>query len=395
MNKAGNATASSISLIRLRATFLTINSLALNVSTSPAAERIERLINYLWDQKGTDLLLTVSAPPLVRVDGEMYPVGGEEVLKPPDTAALVASLLSEEDAKQFEQHHEIDFAFSWRDCARLRGNAFLQRGSVGLALRMIPAEIPTMEQLGLPWAVKKMVDQPSGLILVTGPTGSGKSTSLAAMVDQVNQNRRCHILTIEDPIEYVHQHGVGAVNQREVGEDTESFGRALKSALREDPDVLMVGEMRDLESIDTVLTLAETGHLVFATLHTNDTAQAIDRLMAVFPAERQGQVRMQLSTCLAGVVYQRLIPRIGGGLVAAYEVLVGTNAVRNLIREGETRQLRNAITMGQSEGMQTLEMQLSMLVHEGIVALEDAAARSLYPKEIKRPILRAVPAGRG
>ena len=231
-----------------------------------------------------------------------------------------------------------------------------------------------------------MVESPSGLILVTGPTGSGKSTTLASMVDQVNRPRRCHILTIEDPIEYVHEHGLGAVNQREVGADTDSFARGLRSALREDPDVLMVGEMRDLESIDTVLTMAETGHLVFATLHTNDTSQAIDRLVGVFPGEQQNQARLQLSACLVGVVYQRLIPKIGGGLVAAYEVLAGTHAVRNLIREGKTRQLRNAITMAQGEGMQTLEKHLSRLVADGVVSLEDAMLRSLYPKEIGRPV---------
>jgi twitching motility protein PilT len=250
---------------------------------------------------------------------------------------------------------------------------------------VIPWEIPTIDELGLPEVTTGMLDSASGLILVTGPTGSGKSTTLAAMVDYVNRRRPCHILTIEDPIEYVHAHGLGAVNQREVGHDTESFPRALRSALREDPDVLMVGEMRDLESVDTVLTMAETGHLVFATLHTNDTSQAIDRLLSVFPGDRQNQARMQLSASLVGVIYQRLLPKIEGGLVAAYETLVGTHAVRNLIREGNSRQLRNAITMGQGDGMQTLEMHLSRLVADGVVDREEAVLRSLYPKEIARP----------
>jgi twitching motility protein PilT len=259
---------------------------------------------------------------------------------------------------------------------------------------MIPATIPNMEQLGLPAVVSRLVDQPSGLILVTGPTGSGKSTTLAAMVDHVNRNRHCHILTIEDPIEYIHQHACGAITQREVGQDTESFARALRSALREDPDVLMVGEMRDHESIDAVLTMAETGHLVFATLHTNDTTQTVDRLVSVFPGEQQDQVRMQLSTCLSGVLYQRLIPRVGGGLIAAFEVLVGSHAVRNLIREGHTRQLRNAITMGKADGMETLEMNLSWLLTEGYVSREDAVARSLYPNEIGSLATRSGVAGR-
>jgi twitching motility protein PilT len=357
--------------------------------TSPAGQRLETLLSHLWEHRGTDLLLTAGTGPLVRVNGELRPVSGQAVLAPADTEQMVAALLSREDLAQFEAQHEIDFAFPWNGHARIRGNAFVQRGSVGVALRMIPWQIPTMAELGLPAVATRMLESASGLVLVTGPTGSGKSTTLAAMIDHVNQTRPCHILTIEDPIEYVHKHGLGAVNQREVGEDTESFARALRSALREDPDVLMVGEMRDLESVDTVLTMAETGHLVFATLHTNDTSQAIDRLMSVFPGERQNQARMQLSACLVGVIYQRLMPRIGGGLVAAYETLLGTHAVHNLIREGNTRQLRNTITMSQGEGMQTLEMHLSRLVADGIVDREEAVLRSLYPKEIARsaPVL--------
>lgn len=358
--------------------------------SSHAPARMERLLGYVCEHRGTDLLLTAGALPLVRVDGQLEPVAGEEMLHPDDTDKLVASLLTGEDLETFRARCDLDFAFSWHERARFRANAFMQRGAASLALRMIPSEVPTIDQLGLPAAVHDMVDLASGLILVTGPTGSGKSTTLAAMVNHISRRRRCHILTIEDPIEYVHGHGLGAISQREVGADTESFGRALKSALREDPDVLMVGEIRDLESIDIVLTMAETGHLVLTTLHTNDTAQAIDRLVGVFPGERQDQVRMQLSACLGGVVYQRLIPRIGGGLTGAYEVLAGTHAVRNLIREGNTRQLRNAVTMGRADGMQTLEMHLSQLVAEGRVDHHEAAARSLYPKEIAK---RSVAAG--
>jgi twitching motility protein PilT len=354
-------------------------------SNPPAAEWLELLLSYLWEHRGTDLHLTAGSPPLVRVDGELHPVPHQPMLKPDDTKGIADVLLDETDQATFAQRGDIDFAFGFDHLARIRGSAYSQRGSITLALRMIPSRIPTMDELGLPQSVQQMVDAPSGLILVTGPTGSGKSTTMASMIDHIARTRFTHILTIEDPIEYVHRHGQGAVNQREVGKDTESFQRGLRSALREDPDVLMVGEMRDLESIETVLTLAETGHLVIATLHTNDTSQAVDRLVGVFGGEQQNQARLQLSASLVGVVYQRLIPRKEGGLVSAFEVLRGTIAVRNLIRESNTRQLRNAITMGQADGMQTLEMHLSELVAAGIIDRDEAVHRSLYPKEIGRP----------
>ena len=359
----------------------------------PAAEWLELLLSYIWEKRGTDLHLTAGSAPLARVDGELHAVPDQPVLTPEDTKAIADVLIDEPDQAILAERGDVDFAFGFDHVARVRGSAYNQRGSLTLALRMIPSRIPSMEELGLPEPVQQMVDAPSGLILVTGPTGSGKSTTMASMIDHVARNRFSHILTIEDPIEYVHRHGQGAVNQREVGRDTESFARGLRSALREDPDVLMVGEMRDLESIDTVLTLAETGHLVIATLHTNDTTQAIDRLVGVFPGEQQNQTRLQLSASLVGVVYQRLIPRIDGGLVAAYEVLKGTIAVRNLIRESNTRQLRNAITMGQADGMQTLEMHLSQLVTDGIINRDEAVHRSLYPKEIARPPAVPVAAG--
>jgi len=353
-----------------------------NSLSARSSRRIDALLDHLWECRGTDLLLTVGAPPLVRIDGQLGAVPGRPALTSAELDDLVASKLSPEDLERFRSGREVDFSFGFESRARVRGNAFLQRGSATMSLRMIPSAIPTIDDLGLPAAVRRMADSPSGLVLVTGPTGSGKSTTLAALIDHVNQSRPCHIITIEDPIEYVHAHHLGAVNQREVGSDTESFALALRSALREDPDVLMVGEMRDLESIDTVLTLAETGHLVFATLHTNDTTQAVDRLVGVFPGERQNQARLQMSATLIGVVYQRLLPCVGGGLAAAFEVMVGTPAVRNLIREGNSRQLRNAITMGQSDGMQTLEMHLGRLVSDGLVTRDDAVARSLYPNEI-------------
>jgi twitching motility protein PilT len=249
---------------------------------------------------------------------------------------------------------------------------------------MIPFEIPGFAQLGVPPAVERLVELPMGLVIVTGPTGSGKSTTLAAMLDYINRYRRCHIVTIEDPIEYVHANHRSAVSQREVGTDTESFDRALRSVLREDPDVLLVGEMRDQESIATTLTIAETGHLVFATLHTNDSAQALDRIVDIFPSDRRDQVQVQLASTLEGVVYQRLVPRIGGGLVAAYEVLIANHAIKNLIREGKTRQMRNVIATHQSEGMQTLEMGLNELMMSGLIDYEAALRVSFYPKELER-----------
>ena len=309
-----------------------------------------------------------------------------------DTESLLAEILAAEQLAAWRTRHEYDFSFSWREKARVRGNAFSQRNNVAVALRMIPRQVPTMAQLGLPPIIGDFARRHQGLVLVTGPTGSGKSTTLAAVIDQINTDRACHIITIEDPIEYVHDHKLSAVNQREVGTDTASFPDALRSALREDPDVLLVGEMRDLESIAFALTIAETGHLVFATLHTNDTAQSLARIIDVFPAGQQAQVRVQLAAALTGIVYQRLIPRVRGGLVAAYEVLVANSAIRNLIREGKTNQLRNALVTGQRDGMVTLEQSLSTLVAAGEVALEEAQARSLYPKDIDPRIRTGVPA---
>jgi twitching motility protein PilT len=339
-------------------------------------------------------MLTVGLPPLVRVQGELVAVPEQAPLDGNDTEALLAELLSDEQAAIFAAGHEYDFSFSWRDNARIRGNAFRQRGNVAVALRMIPREIPTMAELRLPAVLGTFARMHQGLVLVTGPTGSGKSTTLASIIDEINTQRACHIITIEDPIEYVHEHKRAAVNQREVGSDTSSFPDALRAVLREDPDVLLVGEMRDLESIRFALTIAETGHLVFATLHTNDTSQALARIIDVFPGEQQAQVRVQLSAALSGIVYQRLLPRIGGGMTAAYEVLVADSAVRNLIKEGKTNQLRNSLVTGQKAGMVTLEQSLSMLVQSGTISYEDAVARSLYPKDVElRPRARlGVPA---
>ncbi len=348
--------------------------------------RVSRLLANLWDLGATDLILTAGAPPLMRLNGELQPFNGDSPLTSEDTEGMLASILRSQHRDPFgENDRELDFSFTWEEKARIRGNAYRQRGNVAVCLRLIPHEIPSFEWLGLPGAVQKWAELRRGLVFVTGPTGGGKSTTLASLVDWINRNRRVHIITVEDPIEYVHTHAMSAVDQREVGDDTMTFSDALRSALREDPDVLLVGEMRDLESIRFALTIAETGHLVFATLHTNDVAQALDRIVDVFPAEQQPQVRVQLANTLSGICYQRLLPRADGGLVAAFEVMVANSAVRNLVREGKTNQLRNVLLTGQGEGMQTLEMSLNQLVADGVIEYDEALATSLYPKEIAPP----------
>ena len=343
---------------------------------------IDHYLRTLWEHKGSDLLLVAGAPPTVRIDGSLRPIGGEEPLSAERVESMILAVLGKELGQKLQDEREVDFSFGWEWQARFRGNAFHQRGSLGLALRLIPRAIPTFEQLGLPSAVEQLASAPQGLVLVTGPTGSGKSTTLASIIRFIGERRACHILTIEDPIEYAHVHGRSIVTQREVGTDSDSFARALRSALREDPDVLLVGEMRDTESIETALTISETGHLVLATLHTNDTAQAIDRIVDVFPTERQSQIRVQLAGALLGIIAQRLLPRIGGGRVAAYELLLANTAVRNLIREGKSEQIRNTITTGQKAGMQTLEMSLRDLINQGLVEHEAAVAVSSNPREL-------------
>jgi twitching motility protein PilT len=346
---------------------------------------IEPFLWQLWEAKGTDLLFTVDLPPMLRVDGVMRPAEGAASLSPDDTERIVTSLLPAESSEEFLREKDADFSFGWEERARFRANAFVQRGAMGLSLRLIPFRIPTFDELGLPEVMEKWVRVPRGLVIATGPTGAGKSTTLASIVDRINQNRPCHIITIEDPIEYVHKHKMAAIDQREVGLDTSSFVRGIRAALRADPDVLLVGEMRDLDTIQTTLTMAETGHLVLGTLHTNDTSQAVDRLVDVFPTGRQAQIRVQLANSLTGIVYQQLLPKIGGGQVAAFEVLVANHATRSLIRDGKSNQLRNVLLTGQSEGMRTLEMALSDLVTRGVVDYEEALGRSLYPKELAKP----------
>lgn len=346
--------------------------------------RIDSWLELLWKKGGSDLLLSVGSPPRIRVDGSLLSLEDEAPLVAQTIDAIIEAILSPELARVFQEKLDVDFAFSWQDNARMRGNAFRQRGSPALALRMIPMQIPSVEELGLPQAVATLGDLARGFVLVTGPTGSGKSTTLAAIIDRVNSTRDVHLLTIEDPIEYLHHHKRSIVNQREVGIDSPTFQQALRASLREDPDVLLIGEMRDLESIQIALTMAETGHLVFATLHTYDAPQAIDRIVDVFPAERKDLIRMQLAGSLAAVVAQRLVPKIDGGRVAALEVLIANSASRALIREGKTHQLRNVITTSQREGMQTLESNLIELIKSKTISYESALEISMYPQELAR-----------
>ncbi|HMJ77261.1 MAG TPA: type IV pilus twitching motility protein PilT [Iamia sp.] len=344
---------------------------------------IEAWLQELWDRGGSDLLLSEGIKPMIRVDGGLIPIEAADVLTAERVEELVLGLLPEDKRAELVRHREVDFSFGWHDVTRLRGNAFYQRGTVAVALRVIPFYIPSFDELGLPPVFNHLCGATQGLVLVTGPTGSGKSTTQASMVDKINATRPVHILTLEDPIEFVHRHKKGVVSQREIGFDTTSFPRGLRAALREDPDVLLVGEMRDPESIQTTLSFAETGHLVIATLHTNDASTAIDRIIDVFPTDRQQQVRAQLAACLHAVIAQRLVPRIGGGLAAAFEVLVATTAGRSLIREGRSHQIRNVIAQGASDGMFTLEASLTHLVEQGYVSYEDAAARAVVPSEVR------------
>jgi twitching motility protein PilT len=347
---------------------------------------IEPWLQSLWDQGGSDLLLSSGSPPRIRVDGKLRPIAGVQVLTGDQIDDIAKPLLTDGQRMIFDEQLDVDFAFSWGDKARIRGSIFTARGQTALALRVIPTRIPSFEELGLPYAATWVAEQPRGFVLVTGPTGSGKSTTLASIVNSINENRACHILTIEDPVEYVHHHKTSAVNQREVGLDSPSFDRALRSALREDPDVLLIGEMRDIDSIQIALTMAETGHLVFATLHTNDAPQAIDRIIDVFPAWRQEQTRVQLAASLCAVIAQRLVPKIGGGMVAAFEVLIATHPVRNLIREGRSNQLQNVMFTNQKECMQTLENSLAALIVENVISYEDAMATTAHPKELIRTL---------
>jgi twitching motility protein PilT len=348
------------------------------------------------DRRASDLHITAGAPPTVRVRGRLVPMEGFPVLTPNDTREIVYSILSEGQRQKFENNWQLDFAYQIPGRARFRVNAYMQRSAVGAALRLIPFDVVPLERLGLPPAVAEFANRPRGLILVTGPTGSGKSTTLASLIDVINASREEHIMTVEDPIEFLHQHKKCIVNQRELGSDATSFAEALKGALRQDPDVILVGEMRDMETIGTAITAAETGHLVFATLHTQDTPQTIDRIIDVFPSEQQGQIRAMLSVALQGIMTQMLLPTAdGAGRCVAAEVLVPTPAVRNLIREAKTHQIYSVLQTGASHGMQTMDAALAQLVRAGKVNRQLAETRSHAPEEFRRLIAGAGGGGYG
>ncbi len=349
---------------------------------------IEDLLRLCVERRGSDLHLTVGLPPTIRLDGELVQLPYRE-LTPRDTQRLLYDIMSDQQISKFEQTRELDFSYGVKGLGRFRVNVYMQRDSVGAALRAIPNKVPSFEELRLPPILRDVCKRSSGFILVTGPTGSGKSTTIAAMIDDINSSRRCHIMTIEDPIEYLHFHKMAMVNQREVNSDTLSFHNALRAVLREDPDVILVGEMRDLETINAALTLAETGHLVFGTLHTRNAPQAVDRIVDAFPPSQQEQIRVLLANTLECVVSQQLLPRMGGGRIVAVEVMIATPAIRNLIREGKTHQMYSVIETGSQFGMQTMDKALLELYRQGYVTYEEAIMRAIDQENFQR---RARPA---
>jgi twitching motility protein PilT len=344
---------------------------------------LRQLLDEMVQRRASDLHITAGVPPEFRIDGILTP-SEYEVLTPETTAALAYSVMSDEQRKRFETTKELDFSFGVKNLSRFRANVFLQRGVVSVALRHIPYEILPLERLGLPPVVREFANRHKGLILVTGPTGSGKSTTLASFLDKINQSRQSHIVTIEDPIEYIHHHRKCVVSQREVGADTSSFPTALKYVLRQDPDIILIGEMRDLETIEAAITIAETGHLVLATLHTNSTYEAVNRIVDVFPSDQQRQIYTQLAFVLEGVVTQQLIPRSrGNGRVMVAEVLVATPAIRAVIREGKTHQIYSLMQAGQKFGMQTMNQALLQAVLDRALTPEDALERSADRPELE------------
>ncbi|HVW22917.1 MAG TPA: type IV pilus twitching motility protein PilT [Candidatus Saccharimonadales bacterium] len=346
--------------------------------------RIEVLLDEVIKKKASDLHIQVGLPPMLRVDGSLTPITGADPLDEEAVEALVFAILDEDQKQILLKDKEFDFSFAYGDLGRFRVNAFHERGNMAAALRLIPNQILTIEQLGMPETVNKFADYPRGLVLVTGPTGSGKSTTLAALVHRINTEKAMHIVTIEDPIEYTHKSIKSVVVQREVHYDTYSFSAALRSVLREDPDVVLVGEMRDLETIASAITIAETGHLVFATLHTNNAAQSIDRMIDVFPPHQQPQIRAQLANILMAIASQRLIPSIGGGRTVATEILIATPAVRNIIREGKTHQLEAVIQTGAEFGMQSMDKTLVGLIHDGTITYDEARNFAVDLDELDR-----------
>lgn len=345
------------------------------------------LNDYLLDavnEGASDLHVTVGLPPMIRVSGGVQPLDYPP-FTPNVTREIIYDILSNEQRQRLENTWELDFSYTLPHTARFRVNVYFQKGNLGAAFRTIPQEVMSFQDLGLPKAIEVMTEKPRGLILVTGPTGSGKSTTLAAMIDRINEMRNEHIMSVEDPIEFLHQHKKCIVNQREVNQDTKSFAEALKHVLRQDPDVILVGEMRDLETISLAVTAAETGHLVFGTLHTQDAPQTVDRIIDVFPSHQQAQIRTQLANAMQGVITQTLIPRRDGkGRVVACEILIPTSGVRNLIREGKNHQIYSAMQTGGKFGMQTMDAALVQLIRSGAISREEAEKRSSDPEELRR-----------
>jgi twitching motility protein PilT len=350
---------------------------------------LNQLLKSMVEMGGSDLHITTNSPPQVRVDGHLRPLSLPPIT-PSETKQLAYSILTDNQKHRLEENLEIDLSFGIKGLARFRANIFHQRGAIAAVFRQIPYEIKGFRELGLPIIIERLCEKPRGLILVTGPTGSGKSTTLAAMIDKINRERSEHIVTIEDPVEYLHSHKKCIVNQREVAADTHSFTAALRSALRQDPDVVLIGEMRDLETVEAALRIAETGHLTFATLHTNSAAQTINRIIDVFPAHQQGQIRAQLSLVLEGIVCQALLPKVGGkGRSMAMEILIPSSAIRNLIREDKVHQIYGMMQAGQAKhGMQTFNQALAALYFKRLITLEVALARSSYPDELQEMINR-------
>jgi twitching motility protein PilT len=345
---------------------------------------IHQLLRTMIEKGASDLHITTGTPPLLRIDGSIVPLRLPP-LGPIETKQLCFSVLAEEQRAHFEKHNELDLSFGVKALSRFRANIYMQRGAVAGAFRAIPFKILSFEELGLPPILADFANKPSGLVLITGPTGSGKSTTLAAIIDKINAEQRLHILTVEDPIEYLHNHKLSIVNQREIGSDTEGFKTALKYVLRQDPDVVLIGELRDLETIEAALTISETGHLVFATLHTNSAVSTINRIIDVFPPHQQGQTRTKLSFVLQGVASQQLLPKMGApGRVLALEVLLPNPAIRNLIREDKVHQIYSQMQVGQDKfGMQTLNQSLYALYMKKLISQEEATGRSLEPDELR------------
>jgi twitching motility protein PilT len=348
--------------------------------------RIEVLLEEVVRKRASDLHLQVGLPPMLRVDGSLTPIMGFDVLDEQTVEMLIFAILDQDQRQILIKDKEFDFSFAFGTLGRFRVNAYHERGNLAAALRLIPNEIKTITELGMPNVVMNFADYPRGLVLITGPTGSGKSTTLAALIDKINTERSQHIITIEDPIEFTHKSKRSAVVQREVHYDTYSFSAALRSSLRQDPDVVLIGEMRDLETISAAITIAETGHLVFATLHTNSASQSVDRMIDVFPPHQQSQIRAQLSSILMAICSQRLIPAIGGGRVVATEILISNPAVRNIIREGKTHQLDAVIQTGADQGMQTMDRTLVRLVQNGTVTYDSAHEVAVDLNEFERLI---------